>query len=352
MQKYLFLHIGMPKCASTTIQANLEENAPALSERGYFYGKLPGDETVGQGNGTILNYFAESRKYAQFNAAVEYFLTPESHVILSGESLVALARSADVLEMISKKAHSKGFLLKVLCVLKRQDLWIESDFKQHVKGKTAWTAPIEKLVERRAEKRTLDYDFLLGNWTRAVPEENIRVRPVPANGENIDVVAEIADWLSVERSLFQGETGSRNVSPATALVEPARQLKKFWISAGDDVTTAAEKVAAFLEFGRTLDLPKRQYILSHAARREILDRYQAANSKVEKRFNGGRSLFDDVIEAEDHDATSLSEEAAQILIEYFVRKGEGEALGPAGPAREARTLMSSTRQRVKTLFGG
>ena len=71
MAKTLYLHIGMPKCASTTLQASLLENADALREAGKFYAKSPGDKADEPSNASqlALNLFAE--KMAPVRQAVD-----------------------------------------------------------------------------------------------------------------------------------------------------------------------------------------------------------------------------------------------------------------------------------------
>ena len=54
MPRTIFLHVGMPKCATTTVQYFLDQNSAWLQDAGISYVKHPEDRTTGQGNAAEL----------------------------------------------------------------------------------------------------------------------------------------------------------------------------------------------------------------------------------------------------------------------------------------------------------
>ena len=92
----LFLHVGMPKCATTSIQHMLDLAAKdgRLAEHGLRFPVPPGEPDVSQGNATGLFYAMFHKRWDDARRLMDFFLEGEGDVVLSSEMMVALGRNA------------------------------------------------------------------------------------------------------------------------------------------------------------------------------------------------------------------------------------------------------------------
>jgi hypothetical protein len=92
--KRLYLHIGYPKTATTSIQTTLMKNHQLLDQKGYFYSRMRG---MGQ-NSVLRKFFGNQQGRDEVvvghmqRLSQEVKQRPSSHTILSGESIVTWDR--------------------------------------------------------------------------------------------------------------------------------------------------------------------------------------------------------------------------------------------------------------------
>ncbi|MBQ0752191.1 MAG: hypothetical protein KBT70_18510, partial [Roseovarius sp.] len=146
----------MPKCATTTIQAALLQKQEALRGLGIAYEMPEGPVTEGQGNAADLAMAAYRERAPVVAAALDFFSRGAGDVVLSAESLAGLYKSAVAIRLV-EELRARGFEVSVIAVFRRQDHWLESDFKQHVKGGQKWNGSIEELLEKRTQQDVLNY---------------------------------------------------------------------------------------------------------------------------------------------------------------------------------------------------
>lgn len=143
MAKSLHLHIGMPKAASTTLQALLLANRGRLQARGYAYPMpIPGRVT-GNAMPLTLHFTRNSPAARQFqfhNPGVLDFEDPAEffertymgngcgNLILSSEGFCRAAQVHDYSFLFSRFAE-----VKVHLVLRPKTAWLESQYFQRVK---------------------------------------------------------------------------------------------------------------------------------------------------------------------------------------------------------------------------
>jgi len=107
MNRTVYLHIGMPKCATTTIQDYLKDNADALHAAGIHYGFHAGDTTEGQGNSAILTSELFAQNFDRVETLLDQLLSSEGDVILSSELFLGVARGR-LAEQLIDSASSEG----------------------------------------------------------------------------------------------------------------------------------------------------------------------------------------------------------------------------------------------------
>lgn len=338
LSKTLYLHVGMPKCASTTIQDVLTRHANFFAAHGRFYGISRHDHTQGQGNATALLADMRGGHSRRVREALDFFLKRESEVVLSSEMFIGLARTTQADDLIAL-ARAKGFDCRLICFIRRQDHWIESDYKQHIKGWSSWTEDIEALIQRRTKTRVLDYHWLLENWARSLGRENMSVvalEPCQAQHYPLD---RFLQFLGVGSGMAPELTPDRqNASPPTGLIEPMRFLKQALVAQGVTPPDLPQLLSRFLVAASAqLDVPQRRFLLTRERRAALLDSFAESNSALSRDYFAGAPAFSDGLVEDSHEQVPLQAEAAQVLAAWI-------ALDPARPWLPAAVSRGPQRE--------
>ncbi len=320
--KTLYLHIGMPKCATTSIQLMLDaaREDGSLAEHGLAYPRLPGDTSYDQGNALALFFAIHENDWKSAFKIADRLLDTDRDVVLSNELMVSLGR-ADSLAHFLDHVRKKGFDVRVICFFRRQDYWIESDFKQHIKGGTEWTPSIHELLRKRTERRTLNYDWLMDKWEAHVGRERIDVvglREGAASGAALDKFCELIGYARSQNS--ERSARSFNVSPRTGLFEPARLLRLELQRNGLKPAELKQYLANFFERAPSIvEPPRRKFLLPLDRRERLVERFSKMNDRLSRRFCNGNPLFDAEVEEHPDSECNLREEAAAYLAQLIVK---------------------------------
>lgn len=306
-------HVGMPKCATTTIQSFLAERAGWLGAQGQVYERHPDDRTRNQGNAAQLAALCAAKDLDRLTEYLRYFLRSRRDVLLSSEILFDLGRE-DGFAPLRDAVGQHGYDLRVLVYLKRQDLWIESDFKQHVKGRTAWVEGFDKLLQMRLSRGTLDYHRLLSNWAGQVGRDRMTVVPLNPSQPHDYAVQRFLDVIDLPQPEGDLHVPRQNVSPPAAMIEAARHIKAALLAQGLGPVEIAPLLAQFFTESAAEGRSGQDLgVLSPAARRDLLDRCAASNAALAASFLGGRAPFDALGPDAEEDWVSLSERAVDCL---------------------------------------
>lgn len=148
--KILYIHIGTPKTATTSLQHFCKENADILEEKGYCYPifvhKFKHVSILR--NGFFLSYKEEEEKGKRnffqeekfFRQGMDFVLdnfNKFDNVILSDEAIwsVVFKRGKPYLwEKIWREADKYGYRVRVIVYLRRQDDLAESWWNQKIKN--------------------------------------------------------------------------------------------------------------------------------------------------------------------------------------------------------------------------
>lgn len=146
--KTLYLHIGTPKTATSSIQKFLAQNREVLESKGYVFPKSQHRylNVNSRRNGHFLVQKVEKREggrdhelekqYLQegYDLIVDEFQTYD-HVILSDESIwyASSYSRKDLFADLKKQADANGYRVKIVVYLRRQDTFFLSRWNQGVK---------------------------------------------------------------------------------------------------------------------------------------------------------------------------------------------------------------------------
>ena len=209
----LYLHIGLHKTASTTIQRCLNHNQQIFKQVGY---------SIPQADRPLANWhniawgFLNRHRYAPRNGTLDDLIhemnaSGFSKFIVSSEEFDLL-----VPEQISlirdKTAH---MLVKIIVFLRRQDQWLQSAWATHVKrGLTQQDFHGWHKQRLEAEWRLHYYEFLQ-KWSDIFGRENIIVVPLETGFlKDRHVFIHFLEACDIHTSHDWAIIEARNISPS------------------------------------------------------------------------------------------------------------------------------------------
>lgn len=192
--KTLYLHIGTPKTATSSIQKFLLINQAALEQRSYCFPRLQHKYPYVHDNRNahfmVCKLYKEdgSRNKAlekeHFKEGLENVLhcfEQFDHVVLSEETIWRFSSRARKKLFPDLAAHAKknGYQVKIIVYLRRQDSFQISNWKQNVKHpKTSMTTTFDERIQQVMEEESyvLNYASKLDEISGYFGKENVIVR--------------------------------------------------------------------------------------------------------------------------------------------------------------------------------
>lgn len=308
--KILWVHIGMAKTASTSIQAFCYENAKVLERHGFCFPVFPlhYPNIARAHNGRFLlgmlkdkngkrNFKQEEENFAAGMQMVHELFLKHDNIILSDESIW---RGMDVekknlWELMAKEAEKGGFQIRVIVYFRRQDKFFPSNWNQIVK-KDGVTETFDHYLGR-VDRLFLNYYEKLERMASVVGKENIIIRrfePARFVGGNIytDFLSALGLSMTDEYHISQevrnsGLYGNTHEIKRVLNTLPGSQKRDIRVFFAD----------CLLSFS---DLSQREYpneMFSPEEIQEILDTYGPGNRKVAEEYlhEPGAELFDNSI---------------------------------------------------------
>jgi hypothetical protein len=295
----------MPKTGSSAIQAFLALNECAINEKGIFYPmnySIKNDFQVSSGNGIPLwKLFMKESK----DDIVQYLnnLCSETRqTLFSSEHLfIVFKKSPDLFFEVLRE-----FDYKIICYIRRQDLYIQSIFNQHVKN-----------MALTSFNKFSNFNSLLGltdallnalNYTSA---ERIIVRPYEQKQffrENI-----YADFLNCVGIEWDDKFKMPNKYVNPSLNREALLFRMFLNQIGVDHNLERQKkkwnkILIDYSISNAFGEPFQDHsILSNDMRRTIMEMFESKNQAIAKIFlqREDSTLFYNTIQIKDESEISL-----------------------------------------------
>lgn len=276
----LFLHVGLPKTATTSIQEFLLRNRDKLIARGVLYPKAGLQMIAHHPLGNIFSHSPADWIQLADPAALASALRDEisetgcDTVIMSTESLAYVPKHAEL------KEYFRDFDTDIVFYLRRQDEWLESAYQENLKtgrtnlGRDAYmTALLPKL----------DFHELLIRWSAVFGKEHMRVAVFEKGVGHKSVEHTFLDALGIT---FQPEyqiakssntgLGRDCLAFFRALSTERRIGRRFW-TYGDILREFAVKNPDPVEWRR---------FWPPAERRALVEHFAESNARVAREFRG------------------------------------------------------------------
>ena len=296
----IFLHIGMPKTATTSLQEYFYLNTKVMASR---Y-KLHYAKSAGTKNHLKMAAYAAPENtrdlldavMANSNSARETFfkkfrseaiavINKGGHLLVSNEHMASRVSEPETLKALKLLTEGLGAKVKIIIYLRRQDKYMFSSYSTWIKSGGSG-----KFKSDRYRQKKFDYTALLEKWAKVFGKENLIVRPFEKSRWRGGTI--YADFMSIfgidNLSQFQDIPVSANASLDRAqLVFLAKFNKNVAAFEGDKRNELRGDIVELLEGMSTTD----KIQLSKEEVGNIIDYFRKDNDFISKEYMNGEQLF-------------------------------------------------------------
>ena len=353
--KTLYLHIGLHKTATTTIQHFLTENDEVLKTKGYTYPKFPvhypylGKDRNGIFLGTpYLDYDGERRmdieaeNYKTCMGIIHELFETYPNVILSNERLwfdLSKAEGA-LMQRLLDDASEYGYRIKMIVYVRRQDKFIESFWNEQIKSNILETRKFEQYKDEYDRLLFGEYFSRLGDMAG---DENLIMRRFDevVRGEGIlpDFMKAIGLELTDEDTISVEKANTQLYGNITEIKRRMNEMEG--LKRGD---------ADFLRESLWMasDTSKKNYPcaeLSVEERTEFMKKFEDENRMLADRFIGdGKPLF-----SEDYSGLPKREDDNPEFISDVIRSSAAADVLLLRRLKEAEKAIKAFGKRIDKL---
>ncbi|MFT4151058.1 MAG: hypothetical protein QM656_12745 [Paracoccaceae bacterium] len=295
MMRSLYLHLGAPCTGAAAFQAFLKRNRKPLAERGILSpdgddahacgldALLRGEVTATALADSIEMQIADTRGNAEVRAVV----------LSDGQSIMRR-------DQAPLAALAERFVVRPIYVLRRQDLWLESWFRQNAIRR--WNsdlaqASFPEFLSHRSDFHWINYDRTVRRLDALFDARNV-ILPVFETAHMPDgPLAALAQAIGLEDldGLDMTDRGDAGLSPL--MTEFMRSLPL------DRLTAAArlrvERACRVADAELMQSLSQSNFYMDHSTRRAVMADYQDGNAGLARRRFGRAELFAEPLPAAD-----------------------------------------------------
>jgi hypothetical protein len=330
----VYLHIGAPKTATSTLQSMLAGNFEPLLKQGVLYPKLlrHGDAhhtlvadliQAYQGHTMADLWYGDRTRgeaWQDLQREIEQYPGIDK-IILSSELFFGQTqRLEDMLADIRSRLSEHE--LKVVVYLRRQDQLYSSFFNQDVKGARQWAHNAYQFFQTHQIFQH-DYSELLGIWSSGVGRENMVIRPYESAqwvGGNI-----VEDFCAVTGIAPLGNVptaSNESLGPTQLYLKRCLNRVGYDKGANENVLALLQRICPEAPGKPCTYVHRRLY-------RQYRKKWIQVNKRIADQYLDGKPLFSDAIppaEKVDLYQPELSqiEHCLLALFEDFSRHGEQE----------------------------
>lgn len=287
MKRTLFIHVGLHKTGTTSLQRFLFENQKPLQDAGLYRPETGADNGPNSWGHHALagSLRTVSPEAHQLWADLRKECRGQKQVVVSSEEFSLVFKPEHLLPVIRK---FEKWTVRIVCYVRPQDQYLESLYNHSVKA-VGETADIETFLKR--VKRRLNYRAYLMALDKTFGTSNIILRPYEPDALRGDICSDFMAAIGMEMP----DTLSRK----TETLNPGLTAKGMELML--QANQAHDKDSKVLRLKRLAILkanaapPHYEHsLISDERRAEIRAQYAEANAEIADRFLPGRGyLFSD-----------------------------------------------------------
>ncbi|NQX88614.1 MAG: hypothetical protein HRT77_08105 [Halioglobus sp.] len=297
----IYMHIGAPKTATSTLQTVLARKTRTLLKRGVLYPRTLRHAKAHhalvcdliekyQGNRMPDAWYGvvpRGEAWQLLREEIEHRPSNVDAVVVSSELFFGQGRYLK--EMLQDIAlQLEGYTVKVIVYLRRQDQLYSSFYNQDVKGMRQWGASAYEFYETHQMLRS-DYHAMLVSWSDAFGKENIVLRPFEVGQwPEGDVVQDFCRCLGMET------IASRYKDKNESLGMTQLYLKRCLNRVGFDKEINSQVIEVLTKLCPEEPVKNCLYI-HRGLYRQYRERWIAVNEHLSNDYLNGKPLFNEPI---------------------------------------------------------
>lgn len=283
----LHIHFGIHRTGTTSIHHNLLSNLDELEKQGIIYPELGvGHRHVKVAWGVLSGKLKPKELINKIHAERK---ESEGVTVLSSEDFCQL-RDAQWLEILSKE-----FDLSASIYLKRQDLWLESWYNQHIKwpwSKKFSSSSPDFFLENSDDFYWINYDWLVPRVCEFVDREKLHVG-VMEKASVSNTTRDLFSLLGVDESSITYKK-PKNESLTKGQLDVARRIDLFSLK-----PRFRQKILSSIKKLNIEEDDGSKVIFTPSQRKKVLQNFHKGNSKIAESLMRKKNLFDENVEFSD-----------------------------------------------------
>jgi hypothetical protein len=291
----VYIHIGQHKTGTSSIQRFLTLNRKKLFDLGFIYPNLY-ELTASHYIAWMLGFGGKEITHIEKSAtkdiiikAIEECYKKKKNIIISSEHF---SSNITCEKLLLLKNLFKDFNIKIICYLRRQDLYAESFYNQLIKNGN--TIDFDAYIQNTS----LDWNIFLNNYEQVFGKENILVFPYNFhNNETPNIYEHFLSTLSILYNDFIFNNIERvNKSYPIEVILLLRLLN----SHRDNIPKSGIRNPFISFFNHYLidNFPINENLsfLSYQERIDLYNKYKESNRILAKKYLHGKDIFFENIE--------------------------------------------------------
>ena len=307
--KKIYIHIGLYKTGSTTLQAFLQANQNNLLNYGYLY---PRTGALGRFEAHHnLAWLLRNPK----NANPTLGTWKELHEEIKAANIDNVIISSENFELNNQKINSlkselEPYEVKIIVYLRRQDRRLESLYTQRVK-RGFYSDNILSFCEQK--RNTSDYYNFLKPWKQTFGISNIIVRPLEKN-QIPNICHDFLKIIGVRNFDDFIRVQNQNVKPGRKALEVLKFINKIYENKSSTKKAYLQQINNFI--CKQWSDEKSYRLLSYSDSVKILEWYKQSNIKVAQEYLGRENgtLFYEPLEHYENSKLSLEDFSQEELL--------------------------------------
>ena len=281
----LHIHFGIHRTGTTSIIRTILNNLNTLNKYGYLIPKLGFEHRHIKIAWHLINKKINGLDLLKM---INYVINEETkYILLISEDFSQLENNNWL------KVLSDNFELSASLYLRRQDLWLESWYNQHIKwpwDKKLSSSSPSKFLSLKNNFYWLDYYWLLSTIQRYVNKEKIKVR-IYENEIINDINLDFFDLIDINVNELNLNKTKENSSLTKCQLDIARKINL--------INKSTKERRKIIKCIKSLDITEcdgSKTVFNKEQREKIIYEYDDINKNTAKNFFERKELFQEKIE--------------------------------------------------------
>lgn len=279
----LHIHFGIHRTGTTSIHRNLYNNFSTLRKMGIYYPDIGMKHRHVQLAWQLINKSEYPKQILKL--LINEVPRDVKLIILSSEDFSRMEN----LEWI--KLFANEYEISVSIYLKRQDLWLESWYNQHIKwpwDKRLSNVTPDIFLQNLEEFYWINFEHLLARITSAIPRERLYVNVIDSAGIK-DTTNDFFHHCGIDVNLLE-QTKIENESLTAVKLQIVR-----YINLIDIKQKSRDKLLTLLNKMNIKEDDGSKIVFNDEQVKFILDKFHLSNQSVAKDYFGRNELFTDPV---------------------------------------------------------